>query len=202
MKEILSRVEIWFKTHLPEVLDNLNPGATDSEIDDFEHQIQIELPSSFKELYKWHNGQNHETYPGLFYGLEFLSLKEISRHWQIWAELFDEGINKDIIGESAVPGKVQLMYTNKKWIPFAYDWGGNHLGIDLDPGKKGKFGQVINFGRDEDSKYVFADNLPKFLEWFITQLESGNYLIIAEDEGAKDFSLKNPQSVTLLDYWK
>ncbi|MBH8573671.1 SMI1/KNR4 family protein [Nostocaceae cyanobacterium CENA369] len=202
MKEILTRIETWFKKHLPEVLDSLNPAATEEEILELENQMQFELPPSFKELYKWHNGQMSRYYPGLFYGLEFLSLPEIHRNWQVWAQLVDEGINKDILGQSHSPGKVKEIYASKKWIPFAYDCGGNHLGIDLDPGKKGKVGQVINFGRDEDVKFVFADDLESFLNWFITQLESGNYIISSEDEDSISFSTKNPEMSHFLDYWK
>ncbi|MBW4616288.1 MAG: SMI1/KNR4 family protein [Desmonostoc vinosum HA7617-LM4] len=202
MKEILNRIEAWFQEHLPEVLDSLNSGANASEIELLENQIQIQLPSAFKELYRWHNGQKSGAYPGLFYGLEFLSLEEVFRNWRSWAELVDEGINQIILGESHVRGKIKEMYANKKWIPFVYDWGGNHLGMDLDPGKHGKVGQIINFGRDEDSKFVFADDLQMFLNWFINQLESENYIISTDDEGRHNFSTKNPEMTHFIDYWK
>ncbi|MBD2358522.1 SMI1/KNR4 family protein [Tolypothrix sp. FACHB-123] len=201
MKEILNRIDNWLNNNFSEVLDTLNPGATEEEIQELENKIQIELPSSFKDLYKWHNGQKSGTYPGLFYGLEFLSLLEVFANWQVWAELVDEDINKDILGQSYSPGKIKEIYANKKWVPFAFDWGGNHLGIDLDPGKKGTIGQVINFGRDEDIKFVFAEDLESFLTWFITQLEAGNY-IISTEEDTKTFSTKNPQMSHFLDYWK
>ncbi|BAY29595.1 putative glucan synthesis regulatory protein [Nostoc carneum NIES-2107] len=201
MKEILHRIENWLKKNFSELLDTLNPGATAEEIQALETQIQNELPSSFKELYKWHNGQRSGTYPGLFYGLEFLSLVEVSANWQVWAELVDDDINKHILCQSYSPGKVKEVYANKKWVPFAFDWGGNHLGIDLDPGEQGIRGQVINFGRDEEVKFIFGDNLESFLNWFITQLESGNY-ILSSEEDTKSFSTKNPQMIHFLDYWK
>ena len=69
------------------------------------------------------------------------------------------------------------MYASPGWIPFASDSGGNCLGIDLDPGPTGTRGQVINFGRDEDEKFVLAPSMNEFLEWFADQLESGNFLI-------------------------
>jgi cell wall assembly regulator SMI1 len=202
MKKILTRIATWSETNFPQVLDTLNSGATEEEILELENQIKIELPSSFKELYKWHNGQKSGTYPGLFYGLEFLSLLEVSANWQEWAQLVDDDINKNILSQSYSPGKIKEIYANKKWIPFAFDWSGNYLGIDLDPGKQGTIGQIINFGRDEDVKFVFAENLESFLNWFITQLESGNYIIISEEEDAKTFSTKNPQMSHFFDYWK
>jgi cell wall assembly regulator SMI1 len=39
MEEILNRIEIWFKNYLPEVLANLNNGATENEIEVLENQI-------------------------------------------------------------------------------------------------------------------------------------------------------------------
>ncbi|NPC91257.1 hypothetical protein HOO54_03060 [Bacillus sp. WMMC1349] len=49
------------------------------------------------------------------------------------------------------------------WIPISSDGSGNHIGIDLDPDKEGKVGQVINFGADEEVKYVIAYQLKDFL---------------------------------------
>ncbi|WP_341528701.1 SMI1/KNR4 family protein [Nostoc sp. UHCC 0302] len=202
MEEILNRIETWFEHYLPEVLATLNNGATENEIKVLENQIETQLPVSFTKFYKWHNGQKNGSYPGLFYGLEFMTLEETVKNWKVWKELIDKGINGVILGESHIPGKIKAMYANKKWIPFAYDWGGNHLGIDLDPGVKGTVGQVINFGRDEDTKFVFADDLQTFLNWFITQLESGNYIISLDEDGKKFFSTKNPEMTHFLDYWK
>nr|WP_305955588.1 SMI1/KNR4 family protein [Pseudomonas sp. R2-60-08W] len=46
----------------------------------------------------------------------------------------------------------------------AYDYGGNHLGVDLDPGEYGVSGQVINFGSDEEEKFVLASSVGTFME--------------------------------------
>ncbi|MFJ9499072.1 SMI1/KNR4 family protein [Brevibacillus centrosporus] len=51
------------------------------------------------------------------------------------------------------------MERNRYWLPISKDWGGNHLGLDLDPDEQGRMGQVINFGRDEEVKYVVALSL-------------------------------------------
>ncbi|WP_335025980.1 SMI1/KNR4 family protein [Nostoc sp.] len=199
MNEILNRIEIYFQKYLPEMLDTLNPRATASEIEAVENQLGIEFPLSFKELYKWHNGQIKGSYLRLFDELEFLSLNEILINWRLWAELVDNGINDDLSGESYIPGKVKKMYANKKWIPFAFDGFANYVGIDLDPGEQGKVEQVISFGIDEYFKFVFADDFETFLGWFVTQIELGNHKIFCRtrintnsSDGIRNF----------LSYWK
>ncbi|MBW4625181.1 MAG: SMI1/KNR4 family protein [Brasilonema octagenarum HA4186-MV1] len=198
MKEILNRIEIWFNEHLPKVLADLNPGATESEIESLENHIGIQLPMSFKEFYKWHNGQQGKI-TGLFYGLEFLSLEGIFEQWKTWSDIIDvdETINEEIGGKSHIPGKVKEIYINKKWIPFVHDWGGNHIGIDFDPAERGRVGQVINFGRDEDVKFVLADDFESFLNWLMTELESGNYIV--DSEGYGSFNTMKPETQHFLD---
>lgn len=57
-------------------------------------------------------------------------------------------------------------------------------------------GQVINFGRDEDDKFVLADSFGAFMEWMVAQLQAGNFLISDDtSDGHTDFALKdNPES--------
>jgi hypothetical protein len=67
----------------------------------------------------------------------------------------------------------------------------DYLGIDLDPGPGGVVGQVTNFGRNSDDKYVLATSWGQFLEDFADELEVGNYVI---DLGEKfgEFRMKEP----------
>lgn len=102
--------------------------------------------------------------------------------------------------KSHVNGMVREMYANKKWIPFAYDWGGNFLGLDYDPDESGTCGQVINFGRDEDVKYVLAASFTEFIDWYVKQLESGNFRIEPrENNERRSFNTKFPQTSHFLD---
>ncbi len=67
----------------------------------------------------------------------------------------------------------------------------NHIGIDLEPGPCGVVGQVINFGRDQEQKYVLARSWAHFLKDVADELEAGNF-VITEDEGSKSFRMKEP----------
>jgi cell wall assembly regulator SMI1 len=75
------------------------------------------------------------------------------------------------------PGTIQKAYAHSAWIPLVRDWGGNCLAVDLAPGPKGQWGQVILFGRDYDTKYVVARSWAAFLGIVADDLASGRWFI-------------------------
>jgi cell wall assembly regulator SMI1 len=199
----LADLDVWLTRHLPEVAADLNPGATDAQLDRLSAKIGAPLPDDFRALYKWHDGQkDQKVNTGPWYGLTFLSLDRVLDQWKSWASVIDHSSDPESMNESSVsvkPGVVKRLYANKLWIPFAYDWGGNHLGIDLDPDVNGIRGQVINFGRDEDRKRAIAPNVTGFVQWLVGQLQAGNFLIEKEDDGGHSFNTLNPPSTHFLD---
>lgn len=193
------RLERWLAAHRPANLANLQPPATDEELAGLQATIGAELPASFIRLYKWRNGQRDLRVGGPFYGLAFLSVADVIGKWEPWKELCDE--DPELAGgdfaSSVVPGVVKALYANPLWIPFADDWGGNHIGIDLDPGPGGRVGQVINFGRDEDAKYVLGATVDDFVERMVTELEAGNFILTTDTE--EDFETREPPTKHFLD---
>ncbi|AGO11641.1 AaceriADL139Wp [[Ashbya] aceris (nom. inval.)] len=79
---------------------------------------------------------------------------------------------------SIPPLAIQPVYAHPGWIPLVTDHAGNHIGVDLAPGPKGKYAQVILFGREFDTKFVIADNWGDFLLGFVNDLEKGNWLLV------------------------
>ncbi|KAM3164188.1 hypothetical protein ACU8KH_01085 [Lachancea thermotolerans] len=77
---------------------------------------------------------------------------------------------------------IQPTYANAGWIPLVTDNAGNHVAVDLAPGPKGVYGQVILFGREFDTKYVVANNWGDFLLAFANDLEKGNWYIMDADD--------------------
>ncbi|CAH8715352.1 SMI1/KNR4 family protein [Paenibacillus melissococcoides] len=141
------------REELPELAASLHPPATEMELRQAEEELGFPLPAELRELYRIHNGES-EAGPGLFFGLPFLSLDSMLTEWRIWAELEEEYAWE---GEHfSVPAAwIKERYINRYWLPISKDWGGNHLGIDLDPDEQGRKGQVINYGRD--SRVHFLD---------------------------------------------
>ena len=200
----LDILENWLEEHLPEVKKDLNPPATMEEIQLLEKTIGRSLPQDFISLYQWHNGQMGDSPTGLWYGLEFMSIKGIISHIELEKQIIKQ-IGEDVINsmsewmKSTPDGFVKKASNNQFWIPFTYDYGGNFLGIDLDPDKMGIVGQVINFGRDENRKIVTNESISDFLFWLIEELRSGNFNINIEDDGGRSLNTLRPKSGHFLD---
>lgn len=62
---------------------------------------------------------------------------------------------------------IRRTYFHLRWVPLLRDFGGNNIGVDLDPGPAGKQGQIIVYGRDEHDMFVLADNWEAFLDRII-----------------------------------
>lgn len=85
------------------------------------------------------------------------------------------------------PLTIQKTYAHPAWIPMVRDWGGNNLAVDLAPGPKGHWGQVILFGRDYDTKYVIARNWASLLALVADDLNSGKWFV---DEDTNELKLR------------
>jgi len=188
MTEQWHKLEKWFSARYPKMVADLNSGCDSAEILDLEREIGIRLPEKFKEFYLIHNGQKAVDYIGIFYNLSLLSLSKIRTEMELWAGIIDEygeeqmKINFDQYQSSLMPDKVKAMYANKKWVPFAVIWDSNYLGLDFDPEPDGSFGQVINFGREEEQKAVLAESFESFIDLYISELEAGNFFLKADGD--------------------
>lgn len=147
------------------LLSSLNPPATQTDIHKLEDLINAKLPDSFKQAYEIHNGQKILS-KGIFGGKFFLSIDEIITEWMIWSKLqddlfFDElDVNADM--------QIKAQWWNKKWIPFTNDGEGNHICIDLDPSKVGRYGQVIEIWNDDNKRKFICDDFGVWLRNIIT----------------------------------
>ncbi|KTB59111.1 beta-1 3-glucan biosynthesis protein [Pseudomonas viridiflava ICMP 13104] len=204
MKTVIERLEQWLENNLPEVRADLAPGCSQASLAEFESQVGRAFPQGLADLYRAHDGQAGGVNTGPFFGLTFLSLAQARNHWESWKQIVDEYSPEDMkeasaFCKSAMPGGIKEVYANQYWVPFAHDYGGNYLGVDLDPAQRGTSGQVINFGRDEDERFVVALSLETFVEWLVCQLESGNALIRDEDDGGRSLNIREPESYNFLD---
>jgi cell wall assembly regulator SMI1 len=192
---VLARLDAWYAAHLSAHEYAFNPPADDAQIDAFEALIGAEMPRSYRQLYRWHDGESDDR-RGHLYGLPLLPLAGAAAEWQAWRRTAAEfgGDRYAIPGDGWPQGAVDPAYTNPAWIPLTSDGSGGHIGLDFDPWPNGRVGQVILFGRDEDVKVVLADSLGQFLEWVARLLESGNFRLRARpgETVLRAFRLKNP----------
>lgn len=181
------RIERWLRVHAPEILDALRPGASQQQISSFEQAAGLTLPKDVRETYRIHDGQE-ESYPGPIVGEPFDPLQESQTIIGLYRKMCDEyeladaDCELDASCTSYPVDAIRCRYFNWRWIPIG-DWDGNAYGIDLDPGPNGVSGQVINFGRDEEQKYVLALSWAHFLEDIADELEAGNLVITRDEQG-------------------
>ncbi|WP_091068329.1 SMI1/KNR4 family protein [Paenibacillus sp. NFR01] len=90
MEELWRRIERWLEQEAPDVLADLNAGATEAEIFSLEEELGIRFPADLRESFKLHNGQKGDS-AWLFAGWEFLSLERIQSEWKVWKDLYDSG---------------------------------------------------------------------------------------------------------------
>ena len=172
-KQLWETLKQWLQENkVPDVVENLNPGATLQEFVSAENILSVKFPMGFKEVYTIHNGQNGKAV-GLHSKGELLSLQEIVRQWQIWKELVDDGVFKDAHSESDDP--IKSDWWNPKWIPFTHNGGGDHLCLDFDPAEGGLVGQVITMWHDSRDRSVIAPSFEKWLEEYCNDLLANKY---------------------------
>jgi cell wall assembly regulator SMI1 len=197
VRPTLARLDAWYAAHLPPDRYVFNPPATDADLDSFERLIGFNLPRAYRQLYRWHDGEEDDRW-GHIYGLPLLSLDAAGSQWKAWnTVLAGFGGNRyEIPGSGWPEGAVDPAYINPRWIPLTHDGSGNHIGLDFDPWPAGRIGQVILYGRDEDVKAVLAPSLGTFLDWIADLLESGNFRLHAEGDQKvlRLFRLKTPPS--------
>lgn len=172
---LLTELEGWLFLHAPAIHAQLKPGATDADLSSLERQLGLKLPEAFHMLYQRH------AYWGQAFGLDHVPLGHVAAEWQTWREIEQQwrerqwGLNEEHVSHPA--GAIRAEYATPGWVGFLKDWGGNSVGIDLNPGPQGMAGQVITFGRDEDHKSVLADSLEAFVELYVARLGAGRVRI-------------------------
>lgn len=200
VEEEFARIRSWAETNFPALLEGLNPGLTEAEIED---ATDIAASEQLKQLYALANGESRKGI-GFFFGLRFMPIDELARTAQMWRDIAysDPELAEDGEFHSSDPdGAITAKYINPGWIAFADDFGSNHLSVDTAPGPAGTAGQVINSGRDEERKRVIAGSLASFLGWMADALEQGNCSITATGEADRpyEFLLAEPSNRHFLD---
>ncbi|GHG05490.1 hypothetical protein GCM10017783_17590 [Deinococcus piscis] len=181
LSAVLERLDAWYAQYAPAIAATLRPGATEAELDALEAQLGQELPSDFRALYRWHDGQNWSV--GGVFGLDWMPLAEVGSQWQMWADIARENsdMNLSIHPLSYPTGAIREQYASAVWVPFLHDGGGNNVALDLGPDVVGQAGQVVTTGRDENHRYVLASSVEGFLREYLRRLESGQVVVQALD---------------------
>ena len=78
---VLDRLDAWYAANLPADGYIFNPPATAAQLAAFEQAVGMRMPSSYRQLYRWHDGENDDR-RGHFYGLPLLSIQGAAAEWK------------------------------------------------------------------------------------------------------------------------
>ncbi|WP_168204078.1 SMI1/KNR4 family protein [Aliikangiella coralliicola] len=149
----------------------LNVGIKGGELSLLEKSLNVTLPKEMHDIYKFSDGQIEKEKPILF-GLLLLSIDEIKRSIKREEPLIEQLKGEWDMCSSFPKSHIKLAYANSKWIPLFYG-GRGFIGLDFDPDESGIAGQVINFGIDDEDKFVYASSLSDFIDICISKLKEG-----------------------------
>lgn len=163
-------------TYIPSIGKLLNPAAEDIKIDELESISGEKIPEDFRKLYLAYNGEGEKIF-GVMSGFRWMNIDSVIREWSSLQEsAYDIISDKD--------GLIKEGKFKKGWIPFAEDCGGSFLVMDLEPGVRGTYGQIITIDRNSDISYVVSKSLAMFFEFIENSFKNGN-LNAFQDENVK-----------------
>lgn len=179
MNTTWNKFEAWLKNNWPDGFEDLNPPATEQEINQLQETLGVQLPVDFIACLRIHNGQKGMA-GGLFDNSEFLSTQSIIEQWQIWKDLLDSGTFDEFSSEPE--SGVKNDWWNQKWIPITHNGGGDHFCIDLDPDAQGVSGQIITMWHDMANRDIQANSFKTWFNNYVSAVLDGRY-VYSEDYG-------------------
>ena len=169
MNKKFDKFKKWLDSNYNEGLLDLNPPATEDEIEELTRAIGVDLPDDFIEVLKIHNGQKGKA-AWLFDSQEFLSTQRIIEEFNTWKKLLKDELQGKISKSDA---GVKNDWWNKNWIPFSSDGCGNSYCLDLDPNSSGTKGQVITLWYEFAQREIVAKSFTAWFEEYVNELDSG-----------------------------
>lgn len=185
--ELWSAFTVWLSKASPEQHVLLNPPASEDDFEKFKALMGYDLPENIKQLYQLNNGgPTFGPNANLILEWGFLSVDGIIDWiWRSPEELADPGF-----AVTYPPGDaIKRIEQSPKWIPLLYDYGGNYVSVDLDPGTSGVVGQIIICGRDDHMRKVEANSIEDYLANLLLQFADNN--VIVDPDQDYSWSLTN-----------
>lgn len=132
-------IEAWYGEHAPDQVENLAEGAGDAQIAAFRKATKLALPDDYEASLRRHDGYVYiDDY-------EYVPLENVQETWSDMKDNLKEREYEGMEVADTGGGVIKDTFWNAGWIPFAEDGGGNLLCLDMDPGPKGKKGQVVKW---------------------------------------------------------
>jgi cell wall assembly regulator SMI1 len=179
VKTFWAEYKIIIKSKAPHMINYLNDGASDEQIENLLVTISNDIPSDYLDFLRIFNGNSQSTH--MLLGYNILSCEEVIRDWKIWCELEEKG---EFTHDDAWPDKgVQKKWYSKGWIPIADDGMGNFVCIDLNPTKDGTHGQIIFLDHELEERPILYSSFIELLESYIKMLQKNEFVFCEDYDG-------------------
>jgi cell wall assembly regulator SMI1 len=157
MKEFLTRIDELLAQHPDQARWNLNQGLSEEQIAYFKTQITVELPETFYDLYRWHDGSSWDT--------ENISILG-NFTWQPMEELIED--HRFFLSDA----EYMAQPCDPLWIPFLDNGCGDHYCLDPNGFHTGKPNQIILFCHDAGNyRIIEFASIEKMMETLLYVLE-------------------------------
>jgi cell wall assembly regulator SMI1/predicted DNA-binding WGR domain protein len=160
VSDLLVRLDKWLSKNRPDYYGKLLRGALPEDLDAFEKKIERQLPSGFRDLYRWRNGQDPNCSASLQHNWMFSRLEDLSDS----KETLDGMIGFDFEDPK---------WWRRGWIPFLSNGGGDHLCLDLTAEDGGALGQLLTFYHDRKNRAVEYPSVQAWLTELVESMENG-----------------------------
>jgi cell wall assembly regulator SMI1 len=162
----------------PAILANLHPGADDERIARLHAGARVPLPADLEALYRENDGEGRlgfdfQSPAAVFSVADPRHASGANDYWFMPIDGPDGVVAELTAFAEAAPYRAESEWMERSgpvrahspgWIPFAKDFGGNFLCLDLDPESGGTRGQIIEVAYDDSRIRVVASGLAELLE--------------------------------------
>lgn len=184
-----ARIEAWGRDNAPNMLEDLNSGVSDEELGELQAALDRELPESFLQSLKVHNGESDGWPCKVFADMgAYLPCSQILENWQMRVQItgqigdeFSDEERADQIRDGIifVDGPVSPEAFNAAWIPIMDSNGDVFWALDFAPTEGGAPGQVIQVDLEGCDWRVVATSFEQLLDAYVAALEAGEYRVEA-----------------------
>ena len=172
------QIEQVLKRQAPDAFRALRGPATENQIAALERKLGQRLPADFSGSLRIHNGMR-DSYLGVnrFFNNEaLLSTRDIVAQWQMMTRLLEGGFF-EASGDplTKTPRLKNDQWWRRGWIPIT-DNEGDGFVVDLEPGGRGKLGQVFYFYHDGSGpRKVVAGSYAEWIGDIAARFERGKF---------------------------
>jgi cell wall assembly regulator SMI1 len=210
----------WLSETFPLIAANLKPPdpAAAQAFAELADILGVAMPDPMVTLYRLTGGEpcfcGEGGGSGVLFGTSLMAITDVvnyvRRPWNWRAD----GVEHDFEDEDHLPvvlepTRLRAATLLRWWVPFGDDAGGNYVAVDLAPGPAGTVGQVINIGRDQEARFVLADDITEFVA-LLHELGAAGIVEIAEggvwnddgtesEDSAKAATRFAPTRISLID---